>query len=250
MLGVYISCEPDRVVLRPCPARVTKISQLIEEALHKNSLSSDQAQRLAGKLIFLQTTSFGQVGKAALNALYSRSYSPDEHSTLNFALRASLVTLGSLLQFMKPRILPVVSNTRHGLIYTDAFFSPGDLQLKLKPHDAPKSWHPRRLKTIDQGWGYVVTISTMTFYAHGKAPDELLQRYGRRKAFIYFLELLAPVVLMASLHRVLPKFLVAFIDNQAGLTALTKGYGSDPAVNGMLTFFLGFTPAFGHSSAH
>ena len=52
-------------------------------------LSSDLAHRLAGKLVFLTSTLFGQLGKAALQPLYARAHglSEGDHSgQLNFAL--------------------------------------------------------------------------------------------------------------------------------------------------------------------
>ena len=238
MLGVFISCDEERVTLRPCPQRISKILNTIRQVLEQNQLGSDQAQRLCGKLVFLQTTSFGRVGQAALHSLYSRaSETSGCHGALTHALRASLMTLLSVLQDMKPRILPVHPNHPSGVIYTDAFFSPGDDGRRLKPCDAPMKWHPQMVQHVDHGWGSVTTIQGQTVYSYGKAPTALLKKYGKRKAFIYFLELLAPVVLIASSHQHLPRFMVAFIDNQAGLMALTKGYGADRSVNGMLTFF-------------
>ena len=238
MLGVFISCDTEAVTLRPCPQRLDKILKNVQLILEQNYLGSDQAQRLCGKLVFLQTTSFGKVGQAALHSLYSRASELSGcHGALTHALRASLMTLLSLLRDMKPRILPVHPHHPSGVIYTDAFFSPGDDGPRLKPNDAPLKWHPQMVQHVDHGWGSVTTFQGRTAYSFGKAPTTLLKKYGKRKAFIYFLELLAPVVLIASSHRYLPRFLVAFIDNQAGLMALTKGYGGDPAVNGMLTFF-------------
>ena len=238
MLGVFISCEVNQVLLQPCPARLQKVLATMGEALENNHLTADSAQKLAGKLTFLQTTTFGQVGKAALYTIYSRGAQIDggQH-TLTHALRAALITLRSMLKNFEPRCLPVVGAQESGVMYTDAFFSPGDDTKKYKPHEASLHWHPSQVRSVDHGWGYVFTVGDQTFFSHGKAPSALLHRYGKRKAFIYFLELLAPIVLVASLHQVLPKFLVAFIDNQAGLMAITKGYGSDKAVNGMLTFF-------------
>ena len=238
MLGVFISCDDDHVILRPCPQRIAKISTVIQQALEQNHLGPDQAQRLCGKLVFLQTTSFGNVGQAALHSLYSRAAEASNlHGALTYALRASLMTLQSLLKDTKPRCLPVNPSYHSGVIYTDAFFSPGDDNKKMKPQEAPMKWHPQMIKDVDHGWGSVTTIQGTTFYNHGRAPTPLLKKYGKRKAFIYFLEMLAPVVLIASSHRELPRFLVMFIDNQAGLMAMTKGYGGDSSVNGMLTFF-------------
>ena len=120
--------------------------------------------------------------------------------TMTFALRASLMAPRSLLSDMKPRCLPVLSSHKSGVIYTDALYSPGDQAKKYKPQEAPFTWHPRQIASVDQGWGYVVTVSGLTFYTHGRQERPLT--FCRR---IYFLELLAPAVLVASFHRALPR---------------------------------------------
>ena len=51
------------------------------------------------------------------------------------------------------------------------------------------------------------------------------------------LEILAQILALVSLGRRLPSRWLAFIDNVAGQWALTKGYGKDPAVNGVLAAF-------------
>ncbi|CAE7878016.1 Pka-R2 [Symbiodinium microadriaticum] len=55
----------------------------------------------------------------------------------------------------------------------------------------------------------------------------------RGKAFIYVLEILAQVLALVTLARRLPQRWLAFIDNVAGQWAFTKGYGKDPAGNGL-----------------
>lgn len=238
MLGVWIRCNKTEVVLEPCPDRVQRLHTIIKDSLASNTLTPEDAQRLSGKLIFLHTTSFGQVGKAALQPVYSRAAQQDvHHCSLNFSLRAALVTILSILKQMSPRVIPVSFTEPVGIVYTDAFFSPGDGNHKMKPHQATTHWSPSLLAHADHGWGLVLTIRGRTIFTYGRAPTSLVQRYGKRKAFIYFLELLAPILLISTLNRKLPRFLIAFIDNQAGLQAIQKGYGSDPAVNGMLTFF-------------
>ena len=73
ILGVYVSITNTEVWVQPCPVRLQKIQGAIEEALLSNHLTPDGAQKLAGKLIFLQTSSFGQIGKASLHSVYGRA---------------------------------------------------------------------------------------------------------------------------------------------------------------------------------
>lgn len=73
----------------------------------------------------------------------------------------------------------------------------------------------------------------------------MLQPYSRRRAFIYILELMAPVIALVSLHKTVDPFIILWIDNRAGLSALQKGWGRDPPVNNMLTFFWCFLARLG-----
>ena len=245
MLGVFIHCLPTEIQLQPCPDRVAKLDGIIQEALTKNELHPDTAQKLAGKLMFLQTTVFGGTGKAALQVVYARSaQNAGDNTLLNHALRAALMTLQKTLRQLVPRSLPVRHDISVTVLYTDAFFALGD-QVPRKPSQAPKKWVPSHALRSDHGWGYVLSIQGQTFYAFGKAPLALLQKYCKRKAYIYFLELLAPVLVVAALHPLLTPFLLSFIDNQSGLMAISKGYGSDPAINGVIAFFWSLISALG-----
>ena len=66
--------------------------------------------------------------------------------------------------------------------------------------------------------------------------------FASRRAFMYVLELLAQVLPVITFARRLPLHWLAFIDNVAGQFALMKGYGRDPAVNGILAAFWGLGP--------
>ena len=244
MLGVFIECLPHEVQLQPCPERVQKLGNIMHQALETNSLSPEAAHRLAGKMVFMQTTVFGGIGKAALQVVYSRSAQHGgDHEKLTHALRSALMTLMQSLRNTRPRCLPVVG-TPISVLYTDAFFALGDCG-PLKPEAAPLRWKSEYALKSDHGWGYVLSVRGHTFYAFGRAPTFLLRKYCKRKAFIYFLEMLAPILVVASCHRMMTPFLVSFIDNQSGLAALSKGYGSDPAINGIIAFFWSFMGALG-----
>ena len=74
-------------------------------------------------------------------------------------------------------------------------------------------------------------------YAHGELPDTFIEKFVSRKAFIYMMEILAAVTAVTFLRQWLPPYFVMFIDNQAGKSALQKGYGSDQRVNAIITAF-------------
>ena len=53
VLGVLMEVQEIEIVLRPHPTRCTKVIAIINNALQHNRLTNDEAQRLAGKLVFL-----------------------------------------------------------------------------------------------------------------------------------------------------------------------------------------------------
>ena len=121
------------------------------------------------------------------------------------------------------------------IIYADAFYKPGEVRHKAGHIPAEVAVKPGTRG--QNGWGYVVRIGAEVFYDYGVAPAEFLHVFAARKAFIYVLEILAQVLALVTMGRRLPQRWLAFIDNVAGQWALTKGYGKDPAVNGILASF-------------
>ena len=64
-----------------------------------------------------------------------------------------------------------------------------------------------------------------------------LSLFSKRKAFIYFLDILGQILSLVLLSSFLPSVWLSFIDNTAGLSATRKGFGSDMAVNNLLACF-------------
>ncbi|CAE7863082.1 eIF3-S7, partial [Symbiodinium necroappetens] len=56
-------------------------------------------------------------------------------------------------------------------------------------------------------------------------------------AALGFLTKTSKIIAFAAFAKMMPPTIVAFIDNTAGQAALTKGYGKDTAVNGMISAF-------------
>ena len=248
LLGVIIQVTKTHVILQPCPARVNRLTTQIQAILQAGLLPANVAQKLAGKLVFLQATCFGQVGRALLIPLFARAHSEHkdkETEQLNDPLRTSLNTLLRLLQDMPPRAIPLYSEDTTTSLYTDAFFQLGDTCIKPFDTMVPRTWQPGKAYSFSNGWGFVLRTEAQTLCAHGVIPPSLLRPYGRRRAFIYVLELMAPVIAMVALHHHYNPFLVLWIDNRARLSAMSRGYGRDPSVNNLLTFAWSFLARVG-----
>ena len=239
LLGVNMIIEKEQLTLQVCSDRLSRLLQQIQTILHSNALSPMEAQRLAGKLVFLQTTTFGNVGRALTYPLYARAQGhgqdPD-HDRLNTPLRETLHTLQYVLRDLQPRIVPLKTVTSKAVLYTDAFFALGDRSFRPSDKDIPTSWNPQHTRFLHNGWGFVLSTGPSVFAAHGVAPAKLIDRFCSRRAFIYFLELLAPTIAMCLFASQVDPYLIAFVDNTASLAALNKGYGRDISVNRMLAF--------------
>ena len=248
LLGVIIEVNSTHVTLRPCPQRVARLLDQLSLILEEQALTPTTAQKLAGKLVFLQSTCFGQVGRALLGPLYARAHATQkqcEAEGLNGPLRSSIRSLRHLLQHLPPKRIPLSGSYPTMSLYTDAFFQLGDKKLQPFADEIPRDWQPSKAQWATNGWGFVMRRQTQTLCAHGVIPPSLLKPYGKRRAFIYVLELMAPVIAVTALQRVLDPFIVLWIDNRAGLSALSKGYGRDPAVNSLLTFTWAFLARVG-----
>ena len=242
LLGVIIEVERDGVRLSPCPVRLARIKDVIDRALQDNTLSPEMAHKLCGKLIFLQSTSFGQMGKAPLQCLYSRAnQGASEFNRLTTALEASLRTLRTMLQHLQPRWFPRGGPPTHDTLWTDAYYAPGDLQSTFSKQKKHLDAH----QTVANGWGFVLSCGEQTFFSHGSVPEWVIRPFGSRRAFIYLLEAIAPVIACVLMRDLVLHHILAFVDNQASLQALKKGYGRDVSINGWLCFFWSFATRLG-----
>ena len=235
MLGVIVKIHQDSIELEACPVRVQKLQETISLCLSTNQLSPEVAHRLAGKLLFLQTTCFGQMGKAAIQCIYARaSQGASDFKKLTGAVEASLLTLRQILTSMTPQVISVCASTRSAVLCTDAFFLAGDL---MKQSLLKSKWERQQVVKMENGWGFVMALPEYICFAHGQVPAPVVRRFGRRRAYIYFLEAITPIIATVLMRGQCPKFLLVFVDNQASLQALRKGYGRDTSVNGLWCFF-------------
>ena len=236
--GVYIVVEHDRVLVKPDPKRIQKLQHVLHEALRQDLLPPEAAAKLVGKLQFLCISLFGKVGQPLLHPLHSRAAaSTSSQDTLNSGLRSALRCLLSLLSCAPPRSIPFRGRQPVSVMYADAYFELGDNRWQISAANVPKRWPLESIHKCKNGLGFVCRTESGTQVAHFSAPSSLLKVYCHRKAFIYFLEILAQAVGLLSNRRYLSAFWVAFVDNQAGRSALTKGYGRDESINRLLAWF-------------
>ena len=105
--------------VRPKPTRITKILEELRSIRAKGSLTSGEASRLVGKLLFVAETLFGRVSRCALSAFRARQYSKAVRLSLD--LEAAISWWPAALFILPPRELPVYPREeRPTLLYTDA----------------------------------------------------------------------------------------------------------------------------------
>ena len=235
VLGVQMLMEPEQVTLSPHPERLQKIRAQIADHLRLDSMTPDQAQQLAGRILFLNTTLFGQIGQPILRPLYGRAYggstNTDDH--LNQGLRSALRALHTWLEDSAPRVIPFGQKAPQAVLYTDAYFEMGDRSVS---HDQiPQKWYHKQAPHYTNGWGFVARTPTGCYFGCGRIPARILKAYCHRKAYIYMLEITAQLAAMTILQKVMPSLVISFCDNRAGLSALLRGFGKDPAINRILT---------------
>ena len=240
LLGVFLDLHEAGAHLHPCPDRVQRIVHTIQSHLTENHMTPEQAQVLAGKLTFLQTTSFGRSGLAMLTPLYGRAHLFQDHmednNKLSHALRASLSTLAKLLPDMQPRYVPFAQNEPISVVYTDAFFQMGERLFRPSDPNIPRRWNSHKAPAYHNGWGIIVKTNGRVYYSSGSVPAEVLRLFCKRRAYIYVLEVLAQIFAFVIFHSVLTPYVVSYIDNEPGRCALSKGYGKDLGVNNLLSF--------------
>ena len=236
--GVTFHIDENGVTLSPTPRRVEKILAQLRRALHDDSLSPDDASRLAGRVAFLTQSVFGAVARAATKAIYARAADTAAWSNdaLSPGLAAALKTLVNILPTTRPRFVPFNADQLDmAVLYADAFFTDGER--RHKAGHVPDGLNPSPHQRAANGWGYVLRIGDRVFYDHGVVPPWFVKLFAARRAYIYMLEVFAQIIAFAAFAKLMPPTIVAFIDNTAGQAALTKGYGKDAAVNGVISAF-------------
>ena len=238
VLGVWLAVSSAGIEVRPDPGRIHKMISSLQRCLDDDSMTPEEASRLTGKLMFLQTSLFGQIGRAALHPLYSRAHGgSDQATTLNQGIRGAIQCLLSLLGRAHPRFIPVRSaSERTTVVYADAYFKLGEQNWKVG-HAQPRHWTRQPVARLQNGWGFIVRHLHGTTAGSGAVPADVVSKYGSRKAYIFFLEVNAQVLALLANRENMGPFWVGFIDNQAGKAALSRGFTADPCINNLLCFF-------------
>ena len=147
------------------------------QAPNKNKLTPDEAQRLAGKMILIASTMFGQVGRAALQPIYARAHGVDQGTSstqLNSPLKAALRALITLLRELHPRFIPRAHSRDVIVVYTDAYFVKDGQHYSMSSTKWPETWIKSHSQTLENGWGYVIHFQGKTRYGSGRAHQEVL----------------------------------------------------------------------------
>ena len=243
MQGVDIHMQSHQILLCPTESRKTKLKQEITTCLTKNRMAPDLAAKVAGKLVFVNTTTFGKVGRAPTKQLYQRQHmDPSLPDTLTNALEIALRTLVHILDTISPRSVSCKGPRRGDVIYADAFFLLGDrmkaAHSMLKDH-CPNG--PVSVGKLTNGWGAVylpcADMQVKGLAIRGSVPDALLQRFTSNKAYIYFLEAFAQLITVFFFCTVLDPLVTNFIDNEAAKHAVIKGYCRERAMCNLLGSF-------------
>ena len=103
------------------------------------------------------------------------------------------------------------------------------MKLVLENHDNKNAWDIKECKFFDNGWGAVI------FPRMRHCRRTMWNRDWR--AFIYFLEAWAQIVVSLAFGPFLGTHYVSFCDSEAAKHALLKGYGKDECINNMLGMF-------------
>ena len=238
VLGVWISIQSEWVEVQPDPERLRRVLDALRICLETDQLTPEEASRLCGKLVFLQSSLFGMAGRAPLSPIYARSHGGASQALqLNQGLRGAIQALIAVLQSAKPRRIPLHSvSQRTSVIYADAYFKLGDTSWKVGHADA-KQWTRSKVSTLQNGWGFLAKAGAVLTAGHGAVPAHVVDCFGSRKAYIFFLEVNAQILTLLANRCFLDPFWVCFIDNRAGRAALTKGFSSDSSINNLLAFF-------------
>jgi len=198
-----------KLLVKPRPRRLMNAAHELITILRQKILTPSHAAKLFGKLDFLNQTLFGRVGRVGLLAIKERQY---DYSTerLSFALEAAIWWLLQLLMSCPPRQMPIFGTQRPPVIlYTDGS---SDNNRKPAHYIGAVLSVPGRAKLL---------------YTHAPVPDNLVQRWLPKKNYIMLVELFAgPVALDTFAQFLIEQPLIHWVDNNAALGALVKGYSN------------------------
>lgn len=197
--------------LRIKPSRKEELVTEIDAILESGILSSGQAGKLRGKLMFGASQLWGKIGRAFLRVLSERQYSSAHRSELNRALVLSLGHWRTLINDGPPRPISLLdARPADFVIFTDGSFPDGESPL-LKP------------------WiGGVLFKQGMRPVQFGcEVSSNLVSRWLPRKSQIAMVELFAVVVALVTFKPwIQGSWILLFVDSEPVQGSLVKGYSS------------------------
>ena len=104
----------------------------------------------------------------------------------------------------------------------------------MKNMDNSPAWGRASPAAFENGWGFVASSGTKTWYAMGSVPYWFARHFSSRRAYIYMLEIIAQVLPFFALRELLYHDIILFVDNEPARHALVKGYSKDSAANKLL----------------
>jgi hypothetical protein len=192
--------------------RKVELSDEINQALRERKLSSGQAAKLKGKLMFAASQFWGRTGRAFLLALSERQYSRSERVALCRPLELALRQWLDILQEGRPRPLAAPEEKSvQSAVFTDG-------------------WAPDP-RTQEQGLprvgGVLFRAGCPTLFFSEEVPPQVLRAWLPRKTQIALVELLAVVCsLWAFTEELRGSRTVFLVDAEAVEAALVKGYSA------------------------
>jgi len=205
------------------PKEKRRLNAILElmQVLEANLLAPSQAARLFGKLDFLNQTLYGRVGRTGLLPLKKRQMETAGSKRLTFELRASLFWLIELLYCCPPREINIHRHSKPALLYTD-----GSAELARDP--------PFYVGAV------LILPNNRIYYTGAAVPPEVVATWTPRIQQIYLVELFAGPLALATFSNVLSDCdVIHFVDNNAALGALVKGYSNkDDAIRIVADYWL------------
>ena len=241
LLGVDWEISDAELLASPGTKRIARVRELIGRALEEDRLHPSEAAKLAGKLNFICSWVFSNVGKALLGPLFKRQCSGvHQPSGLSQQLRTCLQEIYALLPELRPVRIPLQPEQVLFVLYADAYIILSGTRRSANrwlSGSIPKDV----LHNSSNGWGAVFATPQGFQAFRSEVPAQVLRRTATSKAFIFWLEMLAQLFAILAVLPHIRGHLLCFVDNSAAQHALTKGYSKDVSftkVLGCLSRFL------------
>ena len=233
-LGVNIGLDESsngRVKFSSTPKRASELKETISSLLTKVRMSVLEAQKLRGRMQFVDGQIFGRLGRLCMRAITQHAF-PFKGERLERNTIDAMKRFSIFLDYPEPRSLELASNVVWN-IYTDACYEP-----------TRKDWQC--------GLGGVLVNhlgQKLEFFSGQLTQDQMIELgVMQKKTIIFEAELLA-LVLAFSLWRVQLRSasLVCFVDNNSARDVAISGSGRNTTANCLIDFLLKLEMASGVS---